>query len=47
MIMKNIIFNKNNNNFLIYASDKYYTNIVYSCLFINNNLCLKTGVEEF
>ena len=44
--MGNIIFNKNN-NFLVYVSDKYYTNIIYSCLYINSNLFLVTGVKEF
>lgn len=45
--MENITFNKNNNNFLIFASDKYHTNIIYSCSFINNDSFLKTGVKEF
>lgn len=44
--MGNIIFNKNSNNFLMCASDKYYTNIIYSCSYTNNNLFLVTGVKE-
>lgn len=45
--MGNIIFNKNNNNFLKCVSDKCYTNIIYSCLYANNSLFLVTGAKEF